>query len=144
MVRTYMAGDEAAVVDLWECCNLTVPSNNPHNDIDRKMANSPHLFFVAELDDDLVATCMAGYDGHRGWIYYLAVRSDFRRKGIATRMIKHSEKALAALGCPKIDLMVRETNKEVLGFYRSIGYSGEPVSVLSKRLTEDPPCEEHA
>jgi len=139
IVRTYTARDEATVVDLWKHCNLTVPWNNPHSDINRKMDDSPHLFFVAELKDDLIATCMAGYDGHRGWIYYLAVRSDLRRKGIATRLIKHSEKALAALGCPKVDLMVRQSNEDVLGFYHSLGYSDESVSVLGKRLTEDSP-----
>lgn len=136
-LRTYNAGDESAVVDLWVRCNLSVPWNNPHCDIERKTADSPDLFFVAELDEQLVATCMAGYDGHRGWIYYLAVRPDLQRKGIATRMIKHAEKALAALGCPKIDLMVRETNEEVLGFYHHIGYSAEPVKVLGKRLVDD-------
>ena len=82
---------------------------------------------------------MAGYDGHRGWIYYLAVTESRQRRGIATTMMEHAENRLRDIGCPKIDLMVRKTNDRVITFYRSIGYADDPVVVLSKRLGTDEP-----
>jgi ribosomal protein S18 acetylase RimI-like enzyme len=97
------------------------------------------VFFVAARDSEPVATCMAGYDGHRGWIYYLAVAPGLQRQGIATNLVGMSEAELVRLGCPKIDLMVRNTNQAVIEFYRALDYGDDPVVVLSKRLIEDPP-----
>ena len=136
-IRTFRDDDEAAVIELWQQCGLIVPWNNPHRDIARKCADSPQLFFVGVIAQALVATCMAGYDGHRGWIYYLAVTEAQRRLGIAARMVRHAEAELRRLGCPKLDLMVRNTNAAVISFYRSVGYGEDPVVVLSKRLIED-------
>ena len=136
-IRTYQDGDEVAVIELWQQCGLIVPWNNPHRDIARKRADSPQLFFVGVIADALVATCMAGYDGHRGWIYYLAVAEALQRQGIAAQLVRHAETELRRLGCPKLDLMVRDTNAAVISFYRSIGYGEDPVVVLSKRLIED-------
>jgi len=133
----YRAADEADAISLWQECGLVVPWNNPHTDIARKTADSPHLFFVGRLDGRLVASCMAGYDGHRGWIYYLAVRKAQRRKGLAARLVRHAEATLAELGCPKLELMVRNGNSEMISFYRGIGFDPDPVMVLSKRLIED-------
>jgi ribosomal protein S18 acetylase RimI-like enzyme len=138
-IRSYQPDDEASVIDLWQQCGLVVPWNNPQADIARKCAHSPDLFFVGCIDTALVATCMAGYDGHRGWIYYLAVAEALQRQGIASRMVRHAESGLLRIGCPKIDLMVRNTNATVIEFYRSIGYGDDPVVVLSKRLVEDEP-----
>jgi ribosomal protein S18 acetylase RimI-like enzyme len=90
VIRTYQHDDEAAVIELWRQCGLVVPWNNPHSDIARKCADSPQLFFVGVTATALVATCMAGYDGHRGWIYYLAVAEAQRRQGIAARMVRHA------------------------------------------------------
>ncbi len=137
VIRTYRDDDEAAAIELWQQCGLIVPWNNPHRDIARKCADSPQLFFVGVIDEALVATCMAGYDGHRGWIYYLAVAEAQRRQGIAACMVRHAEAELRRLGCPKLDLMVRNTNSAVISFYRSVGYGEDPVVVLSKRLIED-------
>lgn len=136
-IRTYVENDETSVIDLWQRCNLTVPWNNPRSDISRKIADSPDLFFVGTLDMALVSTCMAGYDGHRGWIYYLAVLPKMQSKGIAVQMLRYSETVLAERGCPKIDLMVRNTNRNVIQFYHRAGYSHEPVLVMSKRLSEE-------
>ena len=105
----------------------------------RKIADSPELFFVAVSDDELVGTCMAGYDGHRGWIYYLGVAPERQRQGIAARLMRRAEDCLRQRGCPKIDLMVRNGNHDVIAFYQSIGYTDDPVVVLSKRLLEDEP-----
>ena len=137
--RTYRPGDDAGVIEVWRQCDLIRPWNHPEEDIRRKCADSPELFFVCEIDGRPAATCMAGYDGHRGWIYYLAVAPGLQRRGIATKLVEISEAELVKLGCPKIDLMVRNTNQAVIEFYKAIGYGDDPVVVLSKRLIEDPP-----
>jgi ribosomal protein S18 acetylase RimI-like enzyme len=136
-IDCYRASDEADLLALWQACGLVVPWNNPYADIARKLADSPGLFFVGKLGDRLVASCMAGYDGHRGWIYYLAVQPSLQRSGYAARLVAHSERKLRALGCPKIDLMVRNSNQSVIAFYQAIGYDLDPVVVLSKRLQQD-------
>jgi ribosomal protein S18 acetylase RimI-like enzyme len=137
VIDTYREADEADLIALWQRCGLIVPWNNPLADIARKTADSAELFFIGRIAGRLVASCMAGYDGHRGWIYYLAVLPEWQRHGLAARLVGHAENRLAELGCPKVDLMVRERNEEVIAFYRSIGYGLDPVSVLSKRLLDD-------
>jgi len=139
MLRPYLPEDERRVRDLWADCSLTVPWNDPGEDIRRKLEHSPELFFVAEREGWVVGTCMAGYDGHRGWVYYLGVDPGLRMRGIAARMMRHAEELLEAMGCPKIDLMVRESNGAVREFYRRIGYRDDPVAVMSKRLQDAPP-----
>ena len=136
-IQNYQPGDEADVISLWRECGLVVPWNNPLTDIARKTEDSPHLFFIGRIDEQLVASCMAGYDGHRGWIYFLAVRKAHRRKGLAARLVRHVETGLIELGCPKLELMVRNNNTSVISFYRNIGFNPDPVMVLSKRLSED-------
>lgn len=139
IIRTFRSEDESDVIHLWRQCGLIVPWNNPDTDIQRKLSTSPDLFYVGVLDDELIASCMAGYDGHRGWIYFLAVKSAYQRKGYASMLIDHAESDLIKLGCPKVELMVRKTNQNVISFYQSAGYDIDPVMVLSKRLTEDEP-----
>ncbi|MBI9077384.1 MAG: GNAT family acetyltransferase [Desulfatibacillum sp.] len=129
--------DQEETIALWKECGLISPANNPAEDIRRKQEHSPGLFWVGKLENRVVATCMAGYDGHRGWIYYLAVTFGLRRQGLAKRIVSHAENALLSLGCPKINLMVRKSNGDVLDFYRKIGYQTDSVLVLSKRLFED-------
>ena len=92
LIRSYRRDDKCEVIDLWIQCRLVVPANNPEKDIERKLAVNPELFLVGIMDDALVATCMAGYDGHRGWINYLAVTPQYRRRGIATRIMKAAER----------------------------------------------------
>lgn len=136
-IATYVDTDEAQMIELWQACGLVVPWNNPHADIARKRADSPHLFFTGKVDGRLLASCMAGYDGHRGWIYFLAVQPSHRRHGFAAQLVAHTEKVLIDLGCPKLELMVRNSNREVIEFYRAIGFDLDPVVVLSKRLLQD-------
>jgi ribosomal protein S18 acetylase RimI-like enzyme len=136
-IDIYRPDDQAQMLDLWRQCGLIVPWNNPLADIERKLSDSPELFFCGKIDSNLVASCMAGYDGHRGWIYYLAVQPSQQRSGLAARMVEHAETTLLELGCPKIDLMVRDSNTEVRAFYQAIGYQLDPVCVLSKRLLQD-------
>jgi ribosomal protein S18 acetylase RimI-like enzyme len=136
-IRTYGHEDEAAVVALWNASGLTRPWNDPRRDIARKLGVQPELFLVGELEGRIVASVMAGYDGHRGWIYYLGVDPAHQRQGFARAMMTRAEELLLAMGCPKIDLMVRTGNESVTEFYASIGYVQDPVVTFSKRLIED-------
>jgi len=138
-IRAYRKEDEGDVIDLWIKCNLVISSNNPQKDIERKLRVNPELFLVGLLNDTLVATCMAGYEGHRGWINYLAVAPPYRRQGVATMMMDAAEKCLISVGCPKINLQVRTSNSAIIKFYESIGYSNDEVVSLGKRLAPDPP-----
>jgi ribosomal protein S18 acetylase RimI-like enzyme len=138
-IDCYRASDEAELLALWQVCGLIVPWNNPYTDIARKTADSPELFFTGRIGERLVASCMAGYDGHRGWIYYLAVHPSVQRRGYAARLVAHSEGKLLELGCPKLELMVRNSNQAVIAFYQAIGFGLDPVVVLSKRLRVDEP-----
>jgi len=136
-VRPYEAGDEPAVVSLWEECGLTRPWNNPQRDIQRKLGTQPDLFLVAVLDGRVVGSVMAGYEGHRGWINYLAVAPQRRRRGLGRRLVEEAERLLLALGCPKINLQVRSINRDVIQFYQRIGYLQDDVVSLGKRLVSD-------
>ena len=136
-IRAYRASDEEAVIRLWQDCGLVVPWNDPHKDIQRKLRVQADLFLVGFVEDRLVATIMAGYDGHRGWINYLAVAPDLRRNGIGRRMVEQVELRLRALGCPKINLQVRTSNVDVVSFYEAIGYAIDDVIGMGKRLEVD-------
>jgi ribosomal protein S18 acetylase RimI-like enzyme len=127
--------DESAVVALWHQCGLIVPQNDPHKDIAYKMAFQPDLFFVGMIDGQVIATVMAGYEGHRGWINYIAVAPACQRMGIGSQMMSRAEEALRALGCPKINLQVRESNQAVIAFYESLGFSNDRVISLGKRFS---------
>jgi ribosomal protein S18 acetylase RimI-like enzyme len=136
-IRSYERSDETQVVQLWTDCGLVVPWNNPHHDIQRKIDVQPELFLVGCLADKIVATVMAGYDGHRGWINYLAVHPDHQHTGIGRRMMEAAEIRLQAAGCPKINLQVRRTNTKVIEFYKKIGYTLDDVVSFGKRLKAD-------
>src|ERR1035437_7105081 len=103
-IRPYRSEDEAAVVELWKTCQLVVPQNNPQRDIARKLRVNPEWFLVGELDGRIVATCMVGYEGRRGWINYLGVAPKYQRRGIARQMMEEAERLLREAGCPKINL----------------------------------------
>ncbi len=136
-IRPYRAEDESAVLDLWQVCGLIVPHNDTRKDIRRKLQVNPEWFLVGELDGRIVATCMAGYEGHRGWINYLAVAPVAQRQGIASRMMEEAERLLNAAGCPKINLQIRSTNAQVIDFYKSIGFKIDEVTSMGKRLESD-------
>lgn len=136
-VRQFRENDVNRVIALWQECGLTVPHNNPARDIERKLQVGRDLFLVGEIDGEIVATVMGGYEGHRGWINYLAVTPSARRKGYGQVMMKAVEQRIEAKGCPKINLQIRSTNSEVIAFYRAIGYLEDPVVSLGKRLEYD-------
>lgn len=139
VIRTFATADEAAVVALWRAAGLTRPWNDPHKDIARKQAVQPELFLVGELAGEIVASAMAGYDGHRGSIYYLAVSPAQQGRGHARAMMAEVERRLEQLGCPKLNLMVRRDNSVAIGFYERIGYEEQSVVTLGKRLIVDEP-----
>jgi ribosomal protein S18 acetylase RimI-like enzyme len=141
-VRAYAPPDEAAVVTLWRACDLVRPWNDPRKDIARKLLVQPELFLVAEMTvagqaPQLVGTAMSGYDGHRGWLYYLAVAPGLQRMSIGRRLVAEVEQRLLAMGCPKINLLVRDTNTAVKAFYAKLGYTVDASTSLGKRLIPD-------
>ncbi len=136
-IRPFEPSDEPAVVQLWTDCGLVVPWNDPHRDIRRKGAVQPEMFLVGCVDGRIVATVMAGYDGHRGWINYLAVHPDHRRAGLGRRIMGHAERLLRAAGCPKINLQVRASNADVIEFYKRVGFRTDDVLSFGKRLESD-------
>ena len=114
-----------------------MPWNNPGRDIQRKLKIQPEMFLVGQADGKIIATVMAGYDGHRGWINYLAVHPQHQHTGIGRLMMDEAESRLRAAGCPKINLQVRSTNGKVIEFYKKIGYKTDNVVSLGKRLEND-------
>lgn len=137
IVRSFRSEDEAAVVELWQRCGLVHPANDPRKDILRKSKVRPDLFLVGTLEEKIVASVMVGYEGHRGWINYLAVRPDYQKRGFGRKLMEAAERALRAEGCAKINLQVRTANAEVLAFYRAIGFVKDDVVSLGKRLEHD-------
>jgi ribosomal protein S18 acetylase RimI-like enzyme len=141
LTRSFKEADEDAVVELWKECGLTRRWNDPGKDIARKLTVQPELFLVGEKDGMIVATVMAGYDGHRGWVNYLAVAPQHRRQGFGRLLMQQAEGRLLALGCPKLNIQVRTSNAEALGFYRSLGYTQDETVSFGKRLIPDQPTD---
>lgn len=137
LIRPFQLQDEDAVVALWKTCDLVRPWNDPHKDIRRKLQVQPDLFLVGVDNGQVVGTVMAGYEGHRGWINYLAVAPGKQRRGLARKLMGEAERLLRAAGCPKISLLVRSTNHGVIEFYRHLGYAADDVVCLGKRLEHD-------
>lgn len=136
-ISSYQESDLDSVINLWTDCGLVVPQNDPAKDISRKLLVDPDLFLVGKVDGELVATAMGGYDGHRGWINYLAVKPCSQRTGYGREIMQAVEALLLDRGCPKINLQIRSTNKEVIAFYKAIGYGVDDVVSMGKRLIVD-------
>ena len=165
-IRPFHTADEADVVALWQACGLTRPWNDPHKDIARKLGVQREWFLVGTVPADqtahglaappsstdaihagearakasppqLIASVMAGYDGHRGWVNYLAVHPAHQRQGHAARLMAQVETLLTAAGCPKLSLQVRQGNDAALAFYETLGYGVDPVVSMGKRLIPD-------
>jgi ribosomal protein S18 acetylase RimI-like enzyme len=140
-IRPYESADEAAVIALWTACGLTRAWNDPKKDIDRKLTVQPEWFLVGVGDDaqcnQVIASAMFGYDGHRGWVNYLAVSPDCQRRGHARQLMERGEALLIDAGCPKLNLQLRTGNMEVVNFYQAIGYGRDDVVSLGKRLIPD-------
>jgi ribosomal protein S18 acetylase RimI-like enzyme len=136
-IRPFEPADTVAVVRLWEDVGLTRPWNDPYRDIERKLTVQPDLFLVGELDGTVVSSAMAGYDGHRGWVYYLAVHPEHQGRGLGTAILREAEQRLTALGCPKVTMQVRPGNDAQLARAAAWGYQPDEATGLGKRLIED-------
>ena len=137
VVRPFAESDRTMVVELWRRCDLTRPWNDPDRDIDRKLARDGDLFLVGTVEGAIVATVMAGYDGHRGWVNYLAVDPGRRGERHGATIMRAAEERLIALGCPKINLQIRTSNLDAVRFYESLGYSPDDVVSMGRRLVDD-------
>lgn len=136
-IRAFVRDDMEGIVELWRCSELLNPNNDPRRDIERKLIDSPWGFFVMVDDDEIIGSIMIGYDGHRGWLNYLACHPDHRRKGVATALMSTARDVLLERGCPKINLQVRADNTSATQFYESIGYSEDHVRSYGLRLVVD-------
>jgi ribosomal protein S18 acetylase RimI-like enzyme len=134
-IRPYRDDDLGAVIALWRDCDLTRPWNPPERDIAFCRGSGHGAIFIAEAAEKLIGTVMTGHDGHRGWIYYLAVDPACRRAGLGARLVAHAEAWLGDRGVPKVMLLIRETNTAVRGFYEGLGYGEEPRLLMTKWLT---------
>ena len=136
-ILPYETNDENEVIALWDVCGLIAPANDPQMDINRKLEVDRDLFLVGRNKSAVVATVMGGYEGHRGWINYLAVAPSERRQGYGQKMVAAVEVLIEKKGCPKINLQVRATNEEVIEFYKALGYRVDDVIGLGERLKVD-------
>jgi len=137
IIRNYSESDKKDIIQLWQDCGLIVPWNDPQRDIERKLSVQPELFLIGLINDTIIATAMVGYEGHRGWVNYLAVEPKFQRQGVGKQMMEEAEHRLLNLGCPKIQVQMRNTNAGVIKFYRKLGYLQDEVVNLGKRLISD-------
>lgn len=137
-VRQLTAADRDAATALWDEAGLTRPWNDPDRDFDRAL-DGPASTVLGLLDGDaLVASAMVGHDGHRGWVYYLAVAGTHRRRGLGARMMDEAERWLRAAGAVKVQLMVRDENPAALAFYERLGYEDARTTVLARWLVDPP------
>lgn len=140
LIRPFREEDTEPVVALWEACGLTRPWNDPRRDIARKLTVQRELFLVgvdAGSDDVPIATAMAGFDGHRGWVYYVAVDPARQGEKLGAQLMAEAERLLLELGCPKINIQVRAGNDKVIGFYEHLGFAPDGALGFGKRLITD-------
>lgn len=137
VLRQYQPGDREALVSLWSLCELTRPWNDPSRDIDRKLTRDAANLLVLVVDDELVGSVMVGYEGHRGWINYLAVHPGHQRQGLGRVLMDEAERRLRELGCAKVNLQIRASNSAAVEFYRHIGYTVDDVVSMGRRLEGD-------
>ena len=139
-IRPIRDGDKEAVAKLWRVCGLVRPWNDPLRDIESARANASSDIFVAVSEEGggIAGSVMAGYEGHRGWVYYVAVAQEHRSQGLGERLMRHAEAWLASAGAPKVMLMIREENEAVRRFYEAIGYEVEERTVMSRWTDGNP------
>ncbi len=131
------AEDAADVIALWQQCELTRPWNDPARDFARAIANTHSDVLIMRNEGRLVGSVMVGHDGHRGWVYYLAVAHDARGRGLGRALMAAAEEWLNNRDAPKIQLMVRDTNADANAFYAALGYERQPVATWGKWLDKN-------
>lgn len=134
LIEPASATNKAEVVALWQACELTRPWNDPEADFDLALANPTSTILLARDGASLGGSIMVGFDGHRGWVYYLATDPEQRGRGIGRALMLAGEEWLKARGCPRIRLMVRDDNTQATGFYQAIGYERQDVITLGRTL----------
>ena len=125
---------QGAIVDLWKECHLVVPQNDPVEDIRKKLNFQLELFFVAQVGNKVIGSVMAGYDGHRGWLNYLAVLPDYQKRGYGRELVERAIHELRKLGCLKVNLQIRGGNISAVEFYKHLEFKEDDVVSLGKRL----------
>ena len=136
-IRQFVPNDTNRVIFIWEQCDLVRKWNNPNFDIQRKLNFQKELFFVGLLNDEIIATAMFGYDGHRGWLNYFAVLPNFQKRGFGKQLMTFGEMVLIEKGCPKLNLQIRNDNFKAINFYQKVGYKEDAAVSFGKRLIED-------
>ena len=136
-IRQFVPNDTNRVIFIWEQCDLVRNWNNPNFDIQRKLNFQKELFFVGLFNDEIIATAMFGYDGHRGWLNYFAVLPNFQKRGFGKQLMTFGEMALIEKGCPKLNLQIRNDNTKAINFYQKVGYKEDAAVSFGKRLIED-------
>ena len=147
-IRAYRNEDEDAVIALWRACEM-LRWSDPRKDIARKLKVNPEWFLVAEAEEtetaadaettarEIVGTCMVGYEGHRGWINFLAVAPEVQGGGVGKALMAEAERLLREVGCAKINLQVRASNRKVVAFYERLGFASEELLSMGKRLVKE-------
>lgn len=133
-ISTSTKSDMDEVIALWKACELTRPWNDPAADYRLAVANETSAILLAYSEAELVASVLTGFDGHRGWVYYLAVAPDCQRQGLGRKMMEAAEAWLRERNAPKIQLMVRDDNEAAIGFYKALGYDVQPAVTIGRRL----------
>jgi ribosomal protein S18 acetylase RimI-like enzyme len=133
-IRAATPEDQNQVVALWSVCNLVASGNDPVGDFQLALGRNGSDILICEDADGVVSTVMVGHDGHRGWIYYLATHPSKRQQGLGRKMVQAAEGWLVERAITKINLMIRETNLEVMRFYEQLGFLSIPIAVMQKRL----------
>jgi ribosomal protein S18 acetylase RimI-like enzyme len=133
-VREAKPEDKAEIIEIWRACDLVKPQNDPSDDFDLALQTSTSTIFVLNDSTRMIGAVMAGFDGHRGWFYYLGVLPQFQNGGNGRLLVEAAEQWLTSQGAPKTMLMVRDTNTKVIAFYEKLGYNVEQTRVLGKRF----------
>lgn len=134
VIRKYLDQDQEALINLWEeVFPNAAPHNQPAKVIEEKLAVDD-LIFIAEEKGQILGACQAGYDGHRGWLYGVAVAPDQRRRGIGTRLVNTALEALSQRGCGKVNLQIRQGNTAVAEFYKKQGFQVEERLSMGRHL----------
>jgi ribosomal protein S18 acetylase RimI-like enzyme len=125
---------QKALVELWKKCNLIVSQNDPVEDIQKKLEFQPDMFLIALLDGKLIGSVMVGYEGHRGWLNYLAVLPDCQNRGYGRKLVEKAIVELEKLGCLKLNVQIRERNISAVRFYERLGFRDDRVVSFGLRL----------
>ncbi|MGB3185121.1 MAG: GNAT family acetyltransferase [Ornithinimicrobium sp.] len=136
-IRPFQSADTKPVVALWHEVGITRSWNDPHRDIERKLTVQPELFLVGVHDDVVIASAMAGFDGHRGWLYYFAVSPSQQGRGLGKALLTEVERLLIERGCPKLNVQIRDGNAELQARYEDWGYHADGATGMGKRLIVD-------